>query len=688
MCHADRSRREATQASGIIQTFYINFTVNKKKFQNDLAFALQDEETLKEYRELHDKIIGSCERNKLPADENELLIAQQETIAAMAAASAAEAAAAAAVAAKLEREREKREKLPSPEPNRAHQTVASRKISLTCQTLPRSCSVSPSPVECPRAALEAQPRRGTRLRSPAPSPIPSPIVSPVPSPYRSRFVVSRVPETSLSSTNSSASSSPLTPSSFDSPTSAQFFPPSQSSSRFRVTVIEPPSIVASDKNVTVGFHCRVVDAATGESHRHAECRSTNCESNNGQNYAATKGQQQQQQQNGDAAASEQRCMNGNDVDKSSCHSCESEAKSMDSGGGGGGGGKPLSVFDSEFWVRPRRESSPSSCLSSGDNNCNPAAAVVSSVTSVTRVPPPAGLFLGRLWQKMPLDNNQQQQPLPRRNTISLGEIKQLCRMASHGVNDLLEETKRFFSLDRRNLRGKLMPGCDFGLSLSAPQWPGNVQLLRDCSMFVGKCDSSRTMDSIIVSDTSFRIRGDEEKEDLVRIGTSNLNETTVERRRQNNDDDEEERKECRRSEDVRPTILGIDKLRISTSMDYLLPAVGVQSQQQQQQHRNSQDSGIEETPNSPVCTANKGDCFKESIDSGIDSECSSCKGSAKDSIANGDEALERNNPLERFTFEDFAEIYHEAKDDLFEDAATTTAADNAIKRPMILGASR
>ncbi|XP_012280484.1 uncharacterized protein LOC105699773 isoform X2 [Orussus abietinus] len=136
-------------------------------------------------------------------------------------------------------------------------SASSRKISLTCQTLPQSSPPSVPPQvagEGPAGRSTLEPKRagGGRLRSPAPSPIPSPVASPIPSPSRGRFLVSRVPEASLGSGNSSASSSLGS-----SPT--RFFP----SSRFRVTVVEAvesepepeprPVVASAGANVTVGF---------------------------------------------------------------------------------------------------------------------------------------------------------------------------------------------------------------------------------------------------------------------------------------------------------------------------------------------------------------------------------------------------------------------------------------------------
>lgn len=91
--------------------------------------------------------------------------------------------------------------------------------------------------------LVAEPpkRGGGRLRSPAPSPVPSPTSSPVPSPSRNRFQVSKVSE--------------------ESPPARSFSP---SSSRFRVTVVEPstvnPPVVIKPGNVTVGFTCNLSES--------------------------------------------------------------------------------------------------------------------------------------------------------------------------------------------------------------------------------------------------------------------------------------------------------------------------------------------------------------------------------------------------------------------------------------------
>ncbi|XP_046410694.1 uncharacterized protein LOC124174979 isoform X1 [Neodiprion fabricii] len=156
----------------------------------------------------------------------------------------------------------------SPEHRGRLSSMSSRKISLTCQTLPRSPPPIFSDGSGPgRTLLEPKRTSGGRLRSPAPSPIPSPVASPIPSPSRGRFVVSRVSESSLSSTNSSASSSPVNPPSSRSSSPTCFFPPATpGASRFRVTVVEmanskpaaPKSVITStNTNVTVGFQFRV-----------------------------------------------------------------------------------------------------------------------------------------------------------------------------------------------------------------------------------------------------------------------------------------------------------------------------------------------------------------------------------------------------------------------------------------------
>lgn len=104
--------------------------------------------------------------------------------------------------------------------------VDSRKISLTCESL----QFQPLSVLEPTVAPSnnnnnflGEPRKNGRLRSPAPSPIPSPVSSP--SPVRSRFHVSKVAENQNSSSCS-----------FNVPSVNK---QSSSSSRFKVTVVEP-----------------------------------------------------------------------------------------------------------------------------------------------------------------------------------------------------------------------------------------------------------------------------------------------------------------------------------------------------------------------------------------------------------------------------------------------------------------
>ncbi|XP_011255630.1 uncharacterized protein LOC105250932 [Camponotus floridanus] len=159
--------------------------------------------------------------------------------------------------------------------------ASSRKISLTCQTLPspssgRSTTSLAANEPATRTTLEPAKRTsGGRLRSPAPSPIPSPVASPIPSPSRNRFVVCRVPEASLRSTDSSASTSPVTPPSLGS--SPNFFSGASSGgpSRFRVSVVEsagagrspPKSVIASTSgsSVTIGFNVKIDAADSNDS---------------------------------------------------------------------------------------------------------------------------------------------------------------------------------------------------------------------------------------------------------------------------------------------------------------------------------------------------------------------------------------------------------------------------------------
>lgn len=126
---------------------------------------------------------------------------------------------------------------PEPEPIRTSalkrvrtNMLNSRKISLTCQSIRNLDPAIQPKVE--RHLLDPNRKTGGRLRSPLPSPIPSPVSSPAPSPSpsRNRFHVSRVVETGTS---------PITPPSSAS-CSPTFFPnTSSSSSRFRVSIVEP-----------------------------------------------------------------------------------------------------------------------------------------------------------------------------------------------------------------------------------------------------------------------------------------------------------------------------------------------------------------------------------------------------------------------------------------------------------------
>lgn len=127
-------------------------------------------------------------------------------------------------------------------------STTSRKISLTCQTLPCSLSsmISIQKDESEQSMLEPKRINGGRLRSPVPSPVSSPIASPILSPSRSRFVVSRVPET-LRSTDSSVSSSSIVFSSLGS--SPTCVTSASGSSRFRVSVVESANIVCLSKPI-------------------------------------------------------------------------------------------------------------------------------------------------------------------------------------------------------------------------------------------------------------------------------------------------------------------------------------------------------------------------------------------------------------------------------------------------------
>ncbi|XP_076221213.1 uncharacterized protein LOC116432963 isoform X2 [Nomia melanderi] len=147
----------------------------------------------------------------------------------------------------------------------------SRKISLTCQTLPCSLStvISIRNNEPGKTMLEPKRINGGRLRSPALSPDSSPIASPIPSPSRSRFVVSRVPETSLCSTESSTSSSPV---SLSLESSTYLASSASGSSRFRVSVVESantvsrePIVASSKADVTFDFKFKVSNAESTDS---------------------------------------------------------------------------------------------------------------------------------------------------------------------------------------------------------------------------------------------------------------------------------------------------------------------------------------------------------------------------------------------------------------------------------------
>ncbi|XP_033320438.1 uncharacterized protein LOC117217165 isoform X1 [Bombus bifarius] len=143
-------------------------------------------------------------------------------------------------------------------------SATTRKISLTCQTLP--CSLSPmisiQKDEPGRSMLEPKRINGGRLRSPAPSPASSPIASPILSPSRSRFVVSRVPETLRTTESSVPSSSSVLPSLGSSPT---FVTSASGSSRFRVSVVESantvslskPVITTTEADIMVGLNPKV-----------------------------------------------------------------------------------------------------------------------------------------------------------------------------------------------------------------------------------------------------------------------------------------------------------------------------------------------------------------------------------------------------------------------------------------------
>lgn len=166
----------------------------------------------------------------------------------------------------------------------------SRKISLTCQTLPCSLSTMISIQNNASGQSMLEPKRinGGRLRSPALSPASSPIASPIPSPSRSRFVVSRVPETSLCSANSSTSSSPDTLSLESSTYRASS---ASGSSRFRVSVVESantmplhkPIVASSEDNVTFGSNFKINTTKSTDSDETVNVFRSNLKTNNAQN---------------------------------------------------------------------------------------------------------------------------------------------------------------------------------------------------------------------------------------------------------------------------------------------------------------------------------------------------------------------------------------------------------------------
>lgn len=135
---------------------------------------------------------------------------------------------------------------PEPEPIRTavkrvrNNFMHSRKISLTCPSIRHPVFDSPPTsskqqvTKAERNLLDPARKSGGRLKSPLPSPIPSPVSSPIPSPSRSRFHVSRVVE-------SNSTVSPITPPSSNSCSPTSFTP----TSRFRVTVVEPPKVMSA-----------------------------------------------------------------------------------------------------------------------------------------------------------------------------------------------------------------------------------------------------------------------------------------------------------------------------------------------------------------------------------------------------------------------------------------------------------
>ncbi|XP_065089876.1 serine-rich adhesin for platelets [Ochlerotatus camptorhynchus] len=133
--------------------------------------------------------------------------------------------------------------------------LSSRKISLTCTPSIRAKpSTATAGEKHHHHLLDPSKKTGGRLRSPLPSPIPSPIASPVPSPSRNRFQVTRVGEStgstsSLTSINntSNTSTSPSPSSTGSSPT--LFF---AANSRFRVVTVEEPASSSSVPNYPLG----------------------------------------------------------------------------------------------------------------------------------------------------------------------------------------------------------------------------------------------------------------------------------------------------------------------------------------------------------------------------------------------------------------------------------------------------
>lgn len=222
------------QVAGLM-ALSLSMKVNRSVNQLDLDYTpkkrLESNEALKQYQSLVTEIRGYCERNEQAEFSEEEANTPENP----------------------ENIPERTLRVPS--------SMASRKISLTCETLMRS--TDPDNITSSQF-LEPKRFPGGRLRSPAPSPVPSPVSSPIPSPSRTRFQVSRVSETHPVGSPSSCSSSPYTPSSI-SPSPTRFFA-SPGTSRFRVTLVEPcnsvpPPIVSSPSgnNITVGFTFKLND---------------------------------------------------------------------------------------------------------------------------------------------------------------------------------------------------------------------------------------------------------------------------------------------------------------------------------------------------------------------------------------------------------------------------------------------